>query len=153
MGWTPGFDAPELAETGSSAAADVFALGRTVAELRGKCAEAERAASAAEVDAFVAALTAREPEARPSADEAGQHAFFRALLEQRAEQVSECVVCMERARHADGAVCGEGHLVCRDCMEGHVQSCAGEDLRVRRQREGRVPCPHATPALGCAAAP
>ena len=26
-------------------------------------------------------------------------------------------------------------------------------MRVRRQREGRVPCPHATPALGCAAAP
>jgi len=62
-------------------------------------------------------------------------------------------VCKERARHADGAVCGEGHLVCRDCMEGHVQHCAGEDMRVRRQREGRVPCPHATPALGCAAAP
>jgi len=153
VGWTPGFEAPELAETGSTAATDVFALGQTVAALRDKCVEAERAASAAEVDAFVAALTAREPEARPSADEAGQHAFFRALLEQRAEQVSECAVCMERARHADGAVCGEGHLVCRDCMEGHVQHCAGEDMRVRRQREGRVPCPHATPALGCAAAP
>jgi hypothetical protein len=153
VGWTPGFEAPELAETGSSAAADVFALGRTVAALRDKCVEAERAASAAEVDAFVAALTAREPEVRPSADEAGQHAFYRALLEQRAEQVSECVVCMERAWHADSAVCGEGHLVCRDCMEGHVQHCAGEDMRVRRQREGRVPCPHATPALGCTATP
>jgi DNA-binding IclR family transcriptional regulator len=71
----------ELAETGSTAATDVFALDRTVAALRDKCfaalrdecTEAERAASAAsaaEVDAFVAALTAREPEARPSADEA-----------------------------------------------------------------------------------
>ena len=59
-----------LAETGSTAATDVFALGRTVAALRDKCfaalrdecTEAERAASAAsaaEVDAFVAALTAR----------------------------------------------------------------------------------------------
>ena len=48
VGWTPGFDAPELAETGSSAATDVFALGQTVAELRGKCAEAERAAAGAE---------------------------------------------------------------------------------------------------------
>ena len=59
-----------LAETGSTAATDVVALGRTVAALRDKCfaalrdecTEAERAASAAsaaEVDAFVAALTAR----------------------------------------------------------------------------------------------
>ena len=59
-----------LAETGSTAATDVFARGRTVAALRDKCfaalrdecTEAERAASAAsaaEVDAFVAALTAR----------------------------------------------------------------------------------------------
>ena len=70
VGWTPGFEAPELAEKGSTAATDVFALGRTVAALRDKCfaalrdecTEAERAASAAstaEVDAFVAALTAR----------------------------------------------------------------------------------------------
>ena len=160
VGWTPGFEAPELAEKGSTAATDVFALGRTVAALRDKCfaalrdecTEAERAASAAsaaEVDAFVAALTAREPEARPSADEAGQHAFFRALLEQRAEQVSECAVCMEPARHADSAVCGEGHLVCRGCMEKYVKSCAGKDLQVRRRRKGRVPCPCATPLLGC----
>ena len=60
----------ELAETGSTAATDVFALDRTVAALRDKCfaalrdecTEAERAASAAsaaEVDAFVVALTAR----------------------------------------------------------------------------------------------
>jgi hypothetical protein len=66
---------------------------------------------------------------------------------------SECVVCMEHVRHADGVLCGEGHLVCRDCMEGHVQHCAGEYMRVRQQREGHVPCPCATPALGCTAAP
>jgi hypothetical protein len=36
VGWTPGFEAPELAETGSTAATEVFALGRTVAVLRDK---------------------------------------------------------------------------------------------------------------------
>ncbi|KAJ1471021.1 hypothetical protein T484DRAFT_1978718, partial [Baffinella frigidus] len=60
---------------------------------------------------------------------------------------------MDLVRHSDGALCAEGHLTCRACLDGHVQNSAGEELRLLRQREGRVFCPNSGGGLGCAAAP
>jgi len=83
VGWSDGFDAPELRTMGNSPATDMFALGRTVATLREECADGGSGggASLGEVDAFVAALTAAAAAARPRADAAARHAFFRPLVE------------------------------------------------------------------------
>ena len=51
-------------------------------------------------------------------------------------------------RHSDGAVCAEGHLTCRDCLEGYVVSCSDDDLAALRRREGKVVCPQSG-ELGC----
>jgi hypothetical protein len=75
-------------------------------------------------------------------------------VEHRAEQVSECAVCAERTRHADGAVCAEGHLICTAnaamrCLQRWAEHCMGEDLTTRRAWDGRVRCP----VGGCGAPP
>jgi hypothetical protein len=154
FGYTRGFEAPELSQTGrSTPASDMFALGKTVAELRAACTDADSAASAAEVADFERVLTADAAEDRPSADAAGAHAFFKPLFEFRREQTSKCCICLEVKLHSDGVLCAEGHLTCSACLDGHVQSCAGEELRLLREREGRVCCPNSGGGLGCAAAP
>ncbi|KAJ1496096.1 hypothetical protein T484DRAFT_2757674 [Baffinella frigidus] len=153
FGYTPGFEAPELLQTGSTPASDMFALGKTVEELCDACTEGGSAASAAEVADLVRVLTADAAKDRPSADVAAADAFFKPLLEFRREQTSNCCICLEVKRHSDGALCAEGHLTCSACLDGHVQSCAGEELRLLREREGRVCCPNSGGGLGCAAAP
>jgi hypothetical protein len=42
---------------------------------------------------------------------------------------------------------GESHFVCDGCLEGHAAAETSLELRVRRERQGRVRCPHAS--LGC----
>ncbi|KAJ1471677.1 hypothetical protein T484DRAFT_3500749 [Baffinella frigidus] len=153
FGHTPGFEAPELPQTGSTPASDMFALGKTVKELCDACTEGGSAASAAEVADLVRVLTADAAKDRPSADAAAAHAFFKPLLDFRREQTSECCICMDLVRHSEGALCAEGHLTCRACLDGHVQNSAGEELRLLRAREGRVFCPNSGGGLGCAAAP
>ena len=152
VGWTAGFEAPELQLTGSTAATDMFALGKTAAELRDACIDEESATSTADVDALVRVLTANAAKDRPSADAAAAHAFFKPLLAFRREQVSKCCICLEVKRHSEGAVCAEDHLTCNVCMEGHVHNCAGQELRLLREREGRVSCPNRG-QLGCRASP
>ena len=152
FGYTPGFEAPELLQTGrSTSASDMFALGQTVAVLSNACTDGDSVGSAAEVADLVRVLTADAAKDRPSADVAAAHAFFKPLLEFRREQTSECCICMEVARLSDGALCAEGHLTCNRCLDGYVQSCAGEELRLLREREGRVFCPKKG-ELGCGAA-
>jgi len=126
------FVAPELRRAGGGGgtpASDMFALGATVRALAAACtaeyapaaASQEPAgarASAAEVEAFVAALTAPDPTARPSAAaaaaaEAGApRAFFGPLLAARpAEAPRECCCCFDdHVRPADGVACAEGAL-------------------------------------------
>jgi len=130
----------------------MFALGKTVAELLTACIDGDSATSAAEVADLVRVLTAEGATDRPRADAAAAHAFFKPLLAFRREQKSECCICMEVARHSDGALCAEGHLTCNQCLDGYVQSCAGEELRKLREREGRVFCPKKVGGLGCGAA-
>jgi len=156
VGWTANFEAPELPQTGSTAASDMFALGRTVAELLEACTDADGASSRGDVDEFVRVLTADSAEDRPSADAAAAHVFFKPLLAFRVEQASVCCIgafCAGVVRHSDGAVCGEGHLTCRKCLEGFALSCAGEGLGLRREHEGRVCCPNSRGELGCTATP
>jgi hypothetical protein len=157
FGYTPGFEAPELLQTGrSTPASDMFALGKTVEELCNACTEGGSVASAAEVADLVRVLTADAAKDRPSADVAAADAFFKPLLDFRREQTSVCCIgafCTGLVRHSDGALCAEGHLTCSACLDGHVQSCAGEELRLLREREGRVCCPNSGGGLGCAAAP
>ena len=150
VGWTPGFEAPELRERGgrNTAASDMFAFGRTVASLGPACSEGAR--PSAEFADLVRLLTAEAAEERPSADAAAAHAFFRPLVELQRAQVSVCCICLEMVRHADGALCAEGHLSCRECLDGHVRTCAEDDLRALRRRGGRVLCPR-NGALGCKA--
>jgi len=152
VGWTAGFEAPELQQTGSTAATDMFALGKTLSQLREWCIDEESATSAGDVDALVRVLTANAGAQRPSADAAANHAFFKPLLAFRREQTSNCCICLELKRHSEGAVCAEGHLTCTGCMQGHVHTCAGQELRLLREREGRVSCPNRG-QLGCSAAP
>ena len=92
IGWTVGFEAPELVQTGSTAASDMFALGQTLRALREACTNADTATSAADVDGLVALLTADAAMDRPSADAAAAHAFFKPLLEFRREQASPCCI-------------------------------------------------------------
>ena len=101
---------------------------------------------------FVSALTCSAASQRPTADAAALHPFFKPLLEDRQAEVSVCCTCGDRVRHADAAVCSEGHATCRECLDGWVKSCAEEELRLLRQREGRVFCPKSKGNLGCKAA-
>jgi hypothetical protein len=156
VGGTGGFEAPELLSTGSTPASDMFALGKTVAALSVACNDGASAASAAEVADLVRELTADAAKDRPSADAAAAHAFFKPLLAFRREQTFECCIgahCTGLVRHSDGVLCAEGHLTCSECLDGYVQSCAGEELRLLREREGRVFCPKKGGGLGCGAAP
>ena len=132
----------------------MFALGKTVAKLSDACTDGASVGSAAEVADLVRVLTAGEASDRPSADVAAAHAFFQPLLAFRREQTSKCigVHCNDLVRHSDGVLCAEGHLTCNQCLDGHVQSCAGEELRLLREREGRVFCPKKGGGLGCSAA-
>ena len=139
-GWTAGFDAPELRDTGlNTAASDMFAYGKTVSLLGSACSEGGGALSS-DVTDLVRLLTVEAADERPSADAAAAHAFFQPLLEVQRAQASACCICQGNVRHSDGALCAEGHLTCSKCLDEYVGRCAGHDLRALRLREGRVLC-------------
>jgi len=102
-------------------------------------------------------LTREAPGARPSADEAAGHAFFRPLLQHRQAKTSKCCIAAfcdgQLLRQSQGVVCGEGHFTCKDCLEGHVQSLSNEELRLLRWRDGKCLCPMWKGELGCTAGP
>ena len=154
VGGTANFAAPELLQTGSTTASDMFALGKTVETLRDACMDE---GSPADVDEFVGILTREAPGARPSADEAAGHAFFRPLLQHRQAKTSTCCIAAfcggQLLRQSHGVVCGEGHFTCKDCLEGHVQSLSNEELRLLRERDGKCLCPMRKGELGCTAGP
>ena len=65
---------------------------------------------------------------------------------ERGKTEVECCLChKKKVRHSGGALCAEGHLTCRECLEEYVRRCA--DDRAARRREGRVMCPRR--ARGC----
>jgi hypothetical protein len=155
VGGTANFAAPELRETGSTAASDMFALGRTVDILRDACIDEDSTSSAADVNEFVKVLTHDAYLERPSADEAAKLAFFQPLLQHRLVATSTCCIgafCSgQPLRESQGVVCGAGHFTCKDCLKGHVQSLSEQELRLLRERDGMCMCPKRNE--GCAAAP
>lgn len=169
------FYAPEVLTAGSSAASDMFSLGRTLAVdaikaacdplnaphaplAQGQLGWGQAGSGAVDTsmqdhdpsvaDAFVLLLTAAQRDQRPSAAEAMQHAFFRPVRQARKSEARECCVmaserCLAGLRipREEGVECCEGHFCCGACLCLHVSAAMGEELRVRRTREGRVYCP------------
>jgi hypothetical protein len=140
VGFTLGFDAPELTRTGGSEKTDVFAFGATI-----------KAVAAEGSDGIVELLCHAQPEKRPTAAEAMQHPFFAPVLQWTKDERRHCCVSAfcegSPMPLAQGVECSEGrsHFVCGECFEQVVTAAASEDLRMIERREGGVPCP------GCAA--
>jgi len=137
VGFTPGFAAPELLQTGASAATDIFALGATIAAVAPRTDER---------DSLLRRLQAPEPAARPSAEQVVQDAFFAPVFAWTREQRRACCICLEDGiRLEEGLECGRAdgqpHFVCSRCLEQHVGAVASAELRLRQANEGRACCP------------
>jgi serine/threonine protein kinase len=160
---TAGFIAPEIEAGGkASAAADIFSLGRTIEQVLPD--EPQR--RPAELRALVEAMTRQQPEERPTAEAAKQHACFEKLLSGRFEGTRDCMVCLESHVVSDGICCSsfETHFTCSTCLDTHVlraslilppdgdEDGGAERSRLRKQRDqrhGRVCCPFATDTRTC----
>lgn len=135
VGFTPGFAAPELLRSGSSAATDMFALGATVMET---------APQSPERDVLVKSLQAHDPMMRPTAQQVLQEPYFAPVFSWAKDERRKCCICLDdQIRLQDGLECNgnQCHFVCRECMERHVEAVVGAELRQRQANEGRVNCP------------
>eukprot|EP00667_Euglena_gracilis_P017255 EG_transcript_18142 len=89
VGYTAGYAAPELLQTGATAATDAYSLGAVVRELGRLVADS---AGGEEAQALVASLCADDPAARPTAAQAMQHAFFLPAVAWQRTERRGCVV-------------------------------------------------------------
>lgn len=137
VGFTPGFAAPELLQTGATAATDVFALGATISLVTPQSSER---------DAIARRLCAPDPVARPRYQEPLWDPFFAPVLAWLRGQRRRCTVCLEdRVPLEDGVEChrGEGgrHFLCHLCIEQHVTATMRLNPKAWRASEGRMHCP------------
>ena len=160
VGYTPGFEAPELLHTGSTIATDMYAFGKTVECVKGRCggAELSEAFAAGELegepltsaaaDEFIHLLTAPDPSERLKADEALKHSFFSPVLAWSLRQIRECslFLCEKcpggRVALKNGIECSHGHFLCNGCLEMLTKQAGSDEIRIQFQREGRILCPH-----------
>jgi serine/threonine protein kinase len=159
VGYTAGFDAPELLQTGSTAASDMFAFGKTVESIKTHCEDpsssarrlededlASRAPSA--TDEFIRELTATNPSDRPTAEDAIKYLFFQPVQAWRVTELRECSLLLDetcvngRVALTRGVECSHGHFVCNECLEKSTKMAESEEVKIRRKREGRIMCPY-----------
>ena len=143
IGYTQGFDAPELLKTGATIKTDMFAFGKTI--------EAVLLEMNAEARDLADQLCSTLPEGRPTATEALRHPFFAPV---RAWQKDERRICCvmrcggEPVVLNDGVECPDaGHFTCDDCFDEYVATEAQKAMtgdRLALERGGRIKCP------GCA---
>jgi hypothetical protein len=140
VGYTMGFDAPELTRTGGSEKADMYAFGATI-----------KAVAVEGSDDLVRLLCHAQPEKRPTAVEAMQHPFFLPVFQWAKDERRTCCVSAfcesTNIPLAHGVECsrsGVAHFVCSMCFEQLVKTAAQEDLRIVQIREGAIPCPSCT---------
>lgn len=125
-GGTLGFIAPEVVQTGATQAADMFAMGATIA--------AVFPAGDPDRDDMVNKLMALNATARPDAKAALCHAFFKPVFAwQRKIATGRCDACFEEGVRFDAGVrCLSGvHLLCIGCFSAQVRSQSSEDERQR----------------------
>ena len=159
-GFTQGFQAPELAESGrASKATDIFAFGRTVAAVMDFCEPsadtnsplpgqtgAECKDARGQTGQTIARFTAHDPNDRPSAEEAADLPFFLVLSKISTRETKMCDFCVQNGD--DGLTSSEGGV---ECSEGHFHCCrcvvrlARDSLEVANEgrleiREGKVMC-------------
>jgi len=135
-GGTLGYIAPEFLTSGSTKAADMYAFGATIAAVLPTVAGTERDANR---DDLVKMLMDPNPELRPGALAALQHAFFQPLIAwQKKIATGSCDACLEsNMSFNDGARCPVGvHLLCKDCFPAQVRSQSGDDERQRFEENG-----------------
>ena len=155
QGMTLDFAAPELKTSGKATRhTDMFAFGKTVDDVRGRC-EPEGAAGAGagvgeqargQTAGFVDALTAPSPQDRPSAEDATRVPFFSILKDACQRSSKTCVLCDlngdEALKSASAGVeCCEGHFLCGACVSRHAEAFMEvENLGMLKEREGRLKC-------------
>lgn len=138
VGYTPGFDAPELLRIGATVKTDMFAFGATVREV---LPDDELALQ------LVERLKAEDPEQRPTTKEALRDAFFAQFVKDVPQERSDCCLCFERKPLEKGATCNQSHYTCAECLSQHVAayldtvSESTVRLEQHRGRGGRIACP------------
>ena len=157
LGYTAGFDAPELRATGATFATDMFAFGSTVDAVRAKCDpsadQREQDDTQQLVAAFITDLTHQDPLVRTSAAQALKHGFFEPVtVYQRAEtrvcgQMLNERCVEERIALSQGIQCATGHFTSAWCLEALVLKSieAGGDTNCAlhtRQADGKIHCTH-----------
>lgn len=143
LAFTTGFDAPELLQSGASPFSDMFSFGRTVEAVFKAMDPARRGDGSAEAG-LIAALTSNDPATRLTADQALNHAFFEPLFRWRRDEVRRCAIRLEPCSLTDGLECSgsrEKHFVSAAALEEYVKVESTVELRLRKQREGRIFCP------------
>jgi len=129
--WTENFAAPELiAERMATKHTDMFAYGKTVqwVHSKGRCepnaAEQDPHQTRGHTAELVAALTAKEPQNRPSALDTTQCAFFTVLRAVNREETRECALGLcgsDRILLKNGIECGCSDFVCAECLKARVE--------------------------------
>ncbi|CAE8605153.1 unnamed protein product [Polarella glacialis] len=153
--FTLAFVAPELFKEGASPATDMFAFGTTVATII-------KPDGGSQAD-FVNMLQQPKPSDRLTASLAMKHAFFQPLFEWQQEEVHFCCImssemCQYGTKDVNldsGLLCGgsAAHFACNECMDKHVAAAAIDEMRRKREREGRVYCPNYPRECNCAPYP
>ena len=144
LGFTQGYDAPELLRSGATEATDSFSLGKTV-ELVAKDCDMPGEDDGA--GPLVARLTAPDPGRRPRPGDALADPFFAPVFRWQESQWRVCCLstACEGGRVAlpTGLECGDPeHFVCADCLADHVANFVRPGKgRERAVHEGKVPCP------------
>jgi len=138
--WTENFAAPELiAERMATKHTDMFAYGKTVqwVHSKGRCepnaAEQDPHQTRGHTAELVAALTAKEPQNRPSALDTTQCAFFTVLRAVNREETRECALGLcgsDRILLKNGIECGCSDFACAECLKARVE-CS-----IRQHQEG-----------------
>mmetsp|Transcript_824 Transcript_824/g.2998 ORF Transcript_824/g.2998 Transcript_824/m.2998 type:complete len:463 (+) Transcript_824:93-1481(+) len=138
VGFTPGFDAPEMQRTGATKETDMYAFGAMMREVLGEDVSGDEAQ-------LIRALMSEAPAERPSAGAALRHAAFAPVVRWQAQERRECCICADNLPLEEGAECGladgSAHFVCSECMAAHVTSELDQELTVRQARDGRILCP------------
>ena len=127
----------------------MFAYGKTVDDMRGRCEPEDTAGTDGGVDeqargqtaAFVAALTASSPEQRPSAEDAKNRPFFLILKDACQSITQTCAVCYDSKSSSCGVICCEGHFLCGACLSRHAKAFMEVgNLGMLKEQEGRLKC-------------
>jgi serine/threonine protein kinase len=151
--YTAGFDAPELAKTGSTFATDMFAFGCTIACVESACnpSSSQQAVLAASI---ISSLTAANPLRRMRACDVLQHDFFSPANISLKTQTAKCDMCLGAScpcghiKTSMGVTCSlNQHFLCSSCLETlAVKSTqhGGDDsmANLSRLSDGKIHCPH-----------